>query len=201
MPTMDCPRICARRWRSSYDEVRALERRRQGHRSPTGARRRGDPVAQRLLKIPGIGVITATALLGAVAHIHAFRRGRHFASWLGLTPQRALERVPPPSRSHQQARRRLSALFADARRPRRLAHGPTDAAGEGPGDAVSALGGRRRSPARPQQSGDRRRQQAGAHRLGGVAQRTEFQRRPTHGRGRITRLIHGVLSENILIMA
>jgi transposase len=44
-------------------------------------------VARRLLQIPGVGVITATALLGAVGHIHAFRRGRHFASWLGLTPR------------------------------------------------------------------------------------------------------------------
>jgi transposase len=25
--------------------------------------------------------------IGAVGHIHAFRRGRHFASWLGLTPR------------------------------------------------------------------------------------------------------------------
>ena len=30
---------------------------------------------------------TATALVGAVNHIHAFRRGREFASWLGLTPR------------------------------------------------------------------------------------------------------------------
>jgi transposase len=44
-------------------------------------------VARRLVQIPGVGVITATALLGAVGHIHAFRRSRHFASWLGLTPR------------------------------------------------------------------------------------------------------------------
>ena len=47
---------------------------------------RTHPVAARLQQIPGIGVITATALIGAVPHIHAFRRGRQFASWLGLTP-------------------------------------------------------------------------------------------------------------------
>jgi transposase len=46
-----------------------------------------DPVAQRLLPIPGIGVLTASALLGTVGHIHGFKRGRHFASWLGLTPR------------------------------------------------------------------------------------------------------------------
>jgi transposase len=46
-----------------------------------------DAVAQRLQTIPGVGVITVTALLGSVPHIHQFRRGRQFASWLGLTPR------------------------------------------------------------------------------------------------------------------
>jgi transposase len=46
-----------------------------------------DPVVQRLLQIPGIGVITATALVATVGHIHAFRTARRFASWLGLTPK------------------------------------------------------------------------------------------------------------------
>ena len=45
------------------------------------------PVATRLQTIPGVGVLTATALVGAVGHIHAFRRGREFASWLGSTPR------------------------------------------------------------------------------------------------------------------
>jgi transposase len=45
------------------------------------------PTAIRLQQIPGIGVLTATALIGSVPHIHAFRRGRQFASWLGLTPR------------------------------------------------------------------------------------------------------------------
>ena len=41
----------------------------------------------RLRTIPGIGLLTATALVGTVGHIHAFRRARQFASWLGLTPR------------------------------------------------------------------------------------------------------------------
>ena len=45
------------------------------------------PSAQRLQQIPGVGVITSTALIGWVPHIHTFRRGRQFASWLGLTPR------------------------------------------------------------------------------------------------------------------
>jgi transposase len=39
------------------------------------------------MTIPGIGVITATALLGSVPDIYAFRRARSFAAWLGLTPR------------------------------------------------------------------------------------------------------------------
>jgi Transposase IS116/IS110/IS902 family len=41
----------------------------------------------RLREIPGIGLVTATALVGTVGHIHGFRRARQFASWLGLTPR------------------------------------------------------------------------------------------------------------------
>lgn len=44
-------------------------------------------IAARLQQVPGVGVVTATALVGAVSHIHAFPRGRDFASWLGLTPR------------------------------------------------------------------------------------------------------------------
>jgi transposase len=43
--------------------------------------------ARRLEGISGIGVITATALIGRVADIHAFKRGRAFAGWLGITPR------------------------------------------------------------------------------------------------------------------
>jgi len=47
----------------------------------------GDPVIQRLMRIPGVGLLTATAVVATVGHIHAFRRARCFASWLGLTPR------------------------------------------------------------------------------------------------------------------
>jgi transposase len=48
---------------------------------------RQHPVARRLQQVPGVGALTATALVGSVTHIHRFRRGRQFASWLGLTPR------------------------------------------------------------------------------------------------------------------
>jgi len=44
-----------------------------------------DPVIERLLKIPGVGNLTATALRTSVVDIQRFPSGRHFASYLGLT--------------------------------------------------------------------------------------------------------------------
>ena len=69
------------------EEVRWLETRITTIDRELAAIARDHPIAQRLQQIPGVGVLTATALVGAVGHIHAFRRARHFASWLGLTPR------------------------------------------------------------------------------------------------------------------
>jgi transposase len=45
------------------------------------------PEIQSLRRIPGIGMLTATALYASVANVHAFRNGRQLACWLGLTPR------------------------------------------------------------------------------------------------------------------
>lgn len=45
------------------------------------------PIVAHLLTIPGIGLLTATALFAFIGDIHRFRSGRHLASWLGLTPR------------------------------------------------------------------------------------------------------------------
>lgn len=69
------------------DEVHRLEEKIAGLDRQLARLADAHPVATRLQTIPGVGVLTATALVGAVGHIHAFRRGREFASWLGLTPR------------------------------------------------------------------------------------------------------------------
>lgn len=48
---------------------------------------RADAVGRRLAQIPSIGPIIATMLVMKVPDPHAFRSGRHFAAWLGLTPK------------------------------------------------------------------------------------------------------------------
>ncbi len=45
------------------------------------------PVCQRLMRVPGIGVLTATALLASIGDPARFRNGRQFAAWLGLVPR------------------------------------------------------------------------------------------------------------------
>ncbi len=43
--------------------------------------------SRRLAAIPGLGVVTATAIAATVTDPDQFRSGRQFAAWLGLTPQ------------------------------------------------------------------------------------------------------------------
>jgi transposase len=45
------------------------------------------PVVERLQSIPGVGLLTATALVAFVGSVLRFPTGRHFASYLGLTPR------------------------------------------------------------------------------------------------------------------
>ena len=50
-------------------------------------RAREDEVVRRLMTIPGIGPIGATAIVALAPPIETFRKGRDFAAWLGLTPK------------------------------------------------------------------------------------------------------------------
>lgn len=50
-------------------------------------RAREDEVARRLMTIPGIGPIAATAIAALAPAMETFRHGRDFAAWLGLTPR------------------------------------------------------------------------------------------------------------------
>jgi len=49
-------------------------------------RAREDEISRRLMTIPGIGPITATAIAALAPPAETFAKGRDFAAWLGLTP-------------------------------------------------------------------------------------------------------------------
>lgn len=98
-----------------HEEIRALEARIRSVDQQLRVLASTDAVVQRLRTIPGVGLLTATALVGSVGHIHAFRRARQFASWLGLTP----------SESSSGSRRQLGGITKRGDRYLRtlLAHG------------------------------------------------------------------------------
>ena len=39
------------------------------------------------MQVPGVGPVTATALIATVGNAHAFRNGRQLAAWLGVVPR------------------------------------------------------------------------------------------------------------------
>lgn len=61
-------------------QIHALERR-------LLAWHRQDQASQRLATIPGVGIITATALAASITDPSLFRSGREFAAFLGLVPR------------------------------------------------------------------------------------------------------------------
>jgi transposase len=70
----------ARHWQALDTDIAALERQ-------IVQAVRADRVARRLLAIPGIGPIGASAIVATLPEAKAFRSGRGFAAWLGLTPR------------------------------------------------------------------------------------------------------------------
>jgi transposase len=50
---------------------------------------RTDEAARRLAEIPGVGKLTATALVAAVGDGSSFAKGRDLAAWIGLVPRQA----------------------------------------------------------------------------------------------------------------
>lgn len=82
----EVPAVLHATLRGLCEEVRSFEERAKAIERELKAATVEDPVVQRLQTIPGIGLITATALVAAVSEVHRFRNARQFASWLGLTP-------------------------------------------------------------------------------------------------------------------
>jgi transposase len=81
------------RMRLLIDDTRAqwrqLDRRIAAFDAEFVAAARSDETARRLVSIPGIGVLNATALVAAVGDARTFARARDLAAWLGLVPRQA----------------------------------------------------------------------------------------------------------------
>jgi transposase len=81
-------------------------------------RAREDEQARRLVTIPGVGPVTATALVALAPAARSFKRGRDFAAWLGLTPlQRSTggkQKLGATSKMGERTLRRLLIIGASA---------------------------------------------------------------------------------------
>ena len=69
------------------DQIETLTRQIEKLEREVVAEARRDADMRRLATIPGVGAITAAATKAFVPDPAAFRSGRHFAAWLGLTPK------------------------------------------------------------------------------------------------------------------
>ena len=72
---------------SLVDQLRDTERRVEELDARLAEQAQADEVCQRLMTVPGIGPITATALTAMVGDATVFESGRHLAAWLGLVPR------------------------------------------------------------------------------------------------------------------
>lgn len=69
------------------NEIRELEARIHAIEKQINALATQTPVVTRLRTVPGIGLLTSTALFAFVGDVQRFPSGRHFSSYLGLTPR------------------------------------------------------------------------------------------------------------------
>ncbi|MGQ4815609.1 IS110 family transposase [Agrobacterium vitis] len=97
--------------RALIDKVRELD-------LEIGRRARHDDVAKRLMSIPGIGPVIATALEALAPPVETFTRGRDFSAWMGLTPRQhssgGKPRLGKTSKMGQRDLRRLLIIGASA---------------------------------------------------------------------------------------
>lgn len=82
------------------------------------ARAKADDVARRLMTVPGVGPVVATALVALAPAASTFRRGRDFAAWLGLVPRQhssgGKERLGRTTKMGERSLRRLLILGASS---------------------------------------------------------------------------------------
>lgn len=72
-----------------YEELTELEARLKKLNQKVRQLCQHNETCRRLLKIPGVGELTATAVVAAVPNANEFKNGRHMSAWLGLVPRQS----------------------------------------------------------------------------------------------------------------
>ncbi|WP_230970030.1 IS110 family RNA-guided transposase [Nitrogeniibacter aestuarii] len=87
-PASALPELIREPVRQLLEEIRLLEARIAQIEQQLSQCARQSASCQALLSVPGIGLLTATAMVAATGgHVSHFKDARHFASWFGLTPK------------------------------------------------------------------------------------------------------------------
>jgi transposase len=116
LPKSDLPESLAVALRAMADQVERLEAEIAALETHIVARAKSDPLMRRLASIPGVGPITAHAVVAAIGDGARFSTARDFAAWCGLTPLEhssgGKRRARGISRQGEQRLRKLFALGA-----------------------------------------------------------------------------------------
>jgi transposase len=108
------PLLCA--LKPLVEQWRALQAHSDELETRLVKRAKSDERMRRLMKIPGVGPLTAHALVTAIGDPRRFRTGRDFAAWVGLTPltdsSAEKTRIGHISRQGDHSLRRLMVLGA-----------------------------------------------------------------------------------------
>jgi transposase len=81
------PPLARQAVRALLAQLQALDEQISSLEAAIVASHRNNEASRRLASIPGIGPITASAVVASVADARQFKSARHFAAWLGLTPR------------------------------------------------------------------------------------------------------------------
>jgi hypothetical protein len=119
-----------------------------------------DEACQRLMSVPGVGPVIASAMVASIGNGAAFRRGRDFGAWLGLVPRQISTGDRTVLGRLSKRRQQLPAIPADPG-----GQGSAALAGEVAPTRFWGVAGRRLDAPAPQCPGRGSGQQAGAHRL------------------------------------
>jgi transposase len=100
------------------DQIRGLDARIEHFDREIAKRAKEDEDARRLVTIPSVGPVIATAMLALAPPAQTFRCGRDFAAWLGLTPRQhstgGKERLGAITKAGERTLRRLLIIGASA---------------------------------------------------------------------------------------
>jgi transposase len=81
------PHLARRLFREVNERIGALDAQILAYDREIEALARHSEAARRLMDMPGVGPVTATAIVASVADMKVFKSGREFAAWLGLVPR------------------------------------------------------------------------------------------------------------------